>query len=161
MNVKLYYLFSNNKKIGSKLISWGTSFLVPKMSSVPSHIALLINDKYVFESTMAQGVRVVFYKDWLSINNEVAKIQCKKDRTFEEIKSILKPLKNKSYDYLGVVYFGWRVFLNMLFKLKMPKINKLQSDKKYFCSEAVSTITGIDSQMLSPVELMLELKKFE
>jgi hypothetical protein len=159
MNIKLEYLFSKNDLIGSRLISWGTKDLVQENVDVPSHVAVLINEKYVFESTMAQGVRCVSYKDWLTINKEVKRIPCQKERTFEEVKELFKPLKDKKYDYLGVVYFGWRVFLYKFFKITKPTVNKWNSKSKYFCCEVIGKLTGVDYQMISPVELMVELSK--
>lgn len=160
MIISLAYLFSRNNKIGSRLISWGTKSLA-STKIVPSHVALLINNKWVFESTLSTGIRIISYQKWLEINEEVRKIPCQSKRTYGEIKTLFKALEGRSYDYLGVIYFGWRIFLNMLFKLDMPKVNHWQSKNKYFCTEVVGKLLNIDYGMISPVQLMEYLDEFE
>ena len=68
MNITLHYLFSKNEKIGSKIIRWATKHLV-EAKDVPSHVALLVNERWVFESTLFTGIRVIPYKKWLEINS--------------------------------------------------------------------------------------------
>ena len=106
MKVKIHYLFSKNKKIGSSFISWGTTHLSNR-KNIPSHIALLVNERWVFESTLDTGIRVIPYKKWLEINEEVAKIACDLvKREYSEIKAIYKDIQNKKYDWLGVSFLG-------------------------------------------------------
>ena len=157
MKVQLAYLFSKNPKIGSKLISWGTFRLAKEIKDTPSHIAILVNQKWVFESTLASGIRVVSYKDWLTINTQTYSIPTD-SIDYEIIKQLFKSLKDKKYDYWGIAYFAWRIVLNMCFNAKMPTINKWQSNNKYFCSEVAGKLSNIDCQMLSPVELLVRLK---
>lgn len=153
MKVSLAYLFSKNDKIGSKLISWATLRLAKETTNIPSHIAILVNNKWIFESTLASGIRIVSYKDWLTINTQTHCIPAEPIE-YEKIKQLFKSLKGKKYDYMGIVYFGWRILLNMCFNLRMPTKNKFQSNSRYFCSEVAGKLLNIDSQMLSPVELL-------
>lgn len=157
MKVTVHYLFSKNKKIGSKIISWGTKHL-EKTPVTPSHIAILVNNRWVHESTLETGVRVLSYNKWKSINQEIAKIPCEKEfRDYSEIKKVYKEIKNKKYDWSGVVYLGFYVFLNKVFKTTIPKVNKWNNPDKYFCCEAVEKITGIEStEMKAPVNLLSE-----
>mgnify|MGYP006921285106 CR=1 FL=1 len=56
--MKIHYLFSRNKKVGSRLISWASSFFVKDLGkNIPSHIAILIDDRFVIESVLEGGVR--------------------------------------------------------------------------------------------------------
>lgn len=153
MKVEIHYLFSKNKKIGSKLISWGTGFIEPEVKNVPSHVAILVNNRWVFESTLETGVRRISYKKWLEINEEVDKIGCTQERTLSEVIEYFRSISNKKYDYQGIVYFGWRVLLKIIFKLKMPIKNRFNRKNSYFCSEVVGKMTGVDCQMTAPVSL--------
>ena len=158
MKIKVDYLFSKNDKIGSKVISWGTSFIEPQIEDVPSHTAILINNRWVFESTLESGVRRISYQEWLKINKEVCKIPCTQERTLEGIIEEFRQIKDKKYDYIGLVYFGLRVLLFICFRLRIPKKNILNRKNSYFCSEVVGKMTGIDCQMTAPVTLMSKLK---
>ena len=157
--VKLHYLFSKNKKIGSRLIAWGTKHRYPELKDIPSHVAILIDEKWVFESTLESGVRVIGYKKWLEINTQVEKIPCTQDRTYEEVKDMFKSIKDLKYDWMGVLYLGLNLVPNKLFGRKLPENNPWASDSKYFCCEVMSKLTGIDYEMSSPVDVMVEIKK--
>lgn len=157
--VKIDYIFSKNKKIGSWIIRKGTAFLCPDIKNTPSHVAVLIDEKWIIESTVEHGFRFIPYKKWLEINEETHKIKCLQNWTFQKIKSLYKPLKNHKYDYLGVVYFGWRVALRKLFRVKMPKENLLDHENKYFCCEIISKMTGVSYKMTAPVQLLDKIQK--
>lgn len=158
MDTKIHYLFSKNKKIGSKLISWGTKHQ-HKLDETPSHVALLVNERWVFESVLESGVRVLTYKKWLSINQELVKIPCHEGTMpFEHVKQEYKKIKDKKYDWLGVIYLGYRVFLNKLFNAPIPNKNKWENKDKYFCCEAISQLTHVPYYaMRTPVDLMLHI----
>lgn len=156
MVVTIDYLFSKNYKIGSKLISWGTKHLT-NIEDVPSHVAILVNNRWVHESTLDSGVRVISYSEWLNINIEVKKITGKPTE-YRVIKNIFKDIKNKKYDWLGVTYLGLCLIPNKAFNVKLPAVNKWQDNDKYFCTEAVEKLIGLsDCSMKSPVQLLNEL----
>lgn len=161
MQVTVHYLFSKNKKIGSKIIRWGTRHLEPqlyKKCEIPSHVAILVNEKWVFESTLETGVRRISYKEWLEHNTEVAKYKCQTPRTITDVLNYFRAIKGKKYDYKGVIYFGIRVGLNKFFGMKIPKKNKWASDNKYFCCEVMGEMLGLDYEMTSPVQVMVQTK---
>jgi hypothetical protein len=54
--MKIDYLFSKNNKIGSRLISWAAKFENTGLEYNPSHIAILLNDTWVIESTFFTGI---------------------------------------------------------------------------------------------------------
>lgn len=162
MNKKtVHYLFSKNSKIGSRLIRWGTAFLCPwvKYEDVPSHVAILVDGKWVLESTLTTGVRIIPYSTWKQINTEICKLQCLQEREFSNIKDFYRAIELKTYDYPGILYFSWRIILKKLFNIDLPKENKWQSDDKYFCSEVIGKMTGLDYQMTSPVQLQEMIKE--
>lgn len=160
MDISVHYLFSKNKKIGSKIIRAGTSYLEPSIcfEKTPSHVAILIQERWVIESTMESGVRVIPYQDWLKINIEINKIKCTKQWTMEQIKSIYKPLKGLKYDYMGIIYFSYRIFLNRVFSMPIPQQNYYNHDDMFFCSEMVSKMTGVSYEMVAPVQLMVKIE---
>jgi hypothetical protein len=158
MKIKLEYLFSYRNLIGSKLISWASNKETP-LKNCPSHVALLVNEKWVFESTMSHNVSVISYKKWKEKNIESYKLLCSQDRTFEEIKNVLKPIKGKKYDVKGILYFALMFLRLIILKKPLPLINKWQDPNKYFCCEAVGTITGSNYSMFTPAKVYLSLKQ--
>ena len=155
MKVTVDYIFSKNNKIGSRFISWGTDHLC-EVEETPSHIALLVDERWVFESTLSTGIRVIPYFKWLNLNKEVAKVPCKnRIREYSEIKSVYKIIQNKEYDWPGILYFGFYIFMNRYLSTKIPVDNKWENPDKYFCSEAVGMITGQGRySMKAPVQLL-------
>lgn len=156
MIVKLDYLFSRNEKMGSKLISWAGSKLVP-LDKVPSHVAILVNEKWVLESTLDKNVRVIGYNAWLELNEELYKVSGG-DLEFDLIKSLYKALEGHKYDWGGIAYYAIRFALYYAFKLPIPYKNLLQSENKYFCCEVIGKLNNINYSMTAPVEVYIELK---
>ena len=159
--IKLHYLFSKNKKIGSTIIRKATKHLEPDISEeeIPSHVAILINNRWVFESTLESGVRRISYEKWLEINTEIDKIECQTERTLEGVLGLFRGILDQDYDYLGVCYFGYRLALSILFDTEIPKINKWNQDNSYFCSEVVGKLLELDYQMIAPVQIMVEARR--
>lgn len=159
MKVKVEYIFSRNKKIGSKIISFFTRHLAPHIEPTPSHIAVLINSRWVHEAVLSDGVRVLSYQKWLSINEQTHKIPCARGEVeYGIVKKFIRDMKGKKYDYLGVIYFGIQILKQLLFKTKIPSINKWNSENKFFCSELVGKLSGIDYQMTSPTQIADKLE---
>jgi hypothetical protein len=153
VEVKVSYVFSKNTKIGSKLIVWATRFLAKDPNIVPSHCALLLNNKYILESTLEKGVNVRVFSEWLEHNELVA---CLDDGIieYEAIKAQFLGIKNKKYDYPAIVYFGITLLLCKFLGIPIPKRNILQSKNKYFCCEIIGKLNDQNYQMTSPVEVM-------
>lgn len=154
--MEVYYIFSINRKIGSKLISTFTASLSTHVLK-PSHICILIDNKWIFESTLETGVRIIRYRDWLKINTELKRIKCVQNWTMQNFKNILRQIKGKKYDYLGVCYLGYRILLNKLLKLRIPDKNLFNHEDSYFCCEAVGRMTNIDYTMTTPVQILTKL----
>lgn len=152
---KLEYLFSYNNKVGSKAIQWFTKHQNKTEYVTPSHVAVLINDFLVIESTMLTGVRIIPYEKWLSKGNQVAyRMQCPNDRVWDDVMKGVFKIWGKKYDFVGILYFAWFLLLNKYLKKPMPKNNKWESNNKFFCVEIVENITGETYEMTSPVDLM-------
>lgn len=154
--MKIQYLFSKNKKIGSYLIRFGSYLINPSpivYNSIPSHVAVLIDDTYVVESVMHGGVRIIPYNKWLEINTEVNKITA--TGIIEHPRDLMFEMWGKSYDFKGILYFTYCIIKTKLFNTSMPIINKYEQEDCYFCTEFASRIyDGNTGSMRTPLQLM-------
>jgi len=156
--MKIQYLFSRNKKIGSKLIAWASKYENLDVENRPSHVALLINEKMVVESVFGSGVRIVPYYKWLEINEELYKLECEQgDRPSTEIVSEMMDLWGKPYDWYGIAYFAYRFIRLILFKEKLPEHNPWERSSHLFCVEAVGKVSGIYYSMTSPTKMCAKI----
>ena len=74
--MKIYYIYSRNKLIGSRLISWASGLLIKDLEKIPSHVGILVEGKrfsLVVESVVGSGVRIIPYESWLKKMNFVTK----------------------------------------------------------------------------------------
>lgn len=154
MKINVDILFSKNNKIGSKAIQWGTKHQY-NLPTTPSHVAILIKDRWVLESTLFTGVRVIPYKEWKKINKELHRFNYSKIE-YSIIKNIFKKIQGKKYDWLGVTYLALKLIMNKFFKKRIPQENKWESSDKYFCSEATAELIGLKNHsMKTPVDMMV------
>lgn len=159
--MKVDYLFSRNNKIGSRLIAWASGYEKTGLVEVPSHVAVLINDQWVVESTLSTGVRLIPYTRWLQINEELVKIPCRKERHGIEALEITERLWDKKYDWMGIFFFAYRFAQLILFNRSLPKRNRWHDKRKYFCTEFVGELTGEDYSMYSPARLAQKFIELE
>lgn len=153
MIVTVEVLFSSNNLIGSKIIAKGTKHLASKLPDV-SHVAILINGRWIHESTGSAGVRVISYDAWKKINTEKAKFKLE-DQEYQIIADQYRKIKNKKYDYLGVLYLGI-MLIPTFFGKKLPNKNLLQSTNRYFCCEVLGYLTNKCYSMHPPVRILSE-----
>jgi hypothetical protein len=133
--MKLHFLFSRNKKCGSKLIAWSSSLFpshITNLKEVPSHVAVLVENTFVIESTLTTGVRLVPYDKWKQINEELYKIEYK--QTGESVKYLLFEVWGKKYDYLGILYFTYQMLKHLIFKSELPTQNYWERENYFFCT---------------------------
>lgn len=160
-----YYLFSRNKKLGSKLIAFGSSFFKEDITElngkIPSHVAVLINECLVIESTLSTGVRIIPYNKWLEINEELFKIKC--IQSYNDLeqkkKELLFEMWGKGYDYVGILYFAKCIIKKLLFKLPLPTKNKWERENKYFCTEFAARLSGYNYSMTTPAKMCNDFLK--
>ena len=155
----VHYLFSTSNLIGSKIIRWGTKHLEPEIKNTPSHVAILVNEKWVFESTLESGVKRISYDKWKEKNKEVGKYKCQTKRELSEVIDYFRSVNGKKYDYFALIYFSIYVGLNKFFGIKIPKKNKWNRKNSYFCSEVMGEMLGLDYQMTAPVQIMAQAQK--
>jgi hypothetical protein len=159
--MKLYYTFSKNNKIGSKLIRWFSGLLLKELDNIPSHVALVVeceNLVMVFESAVFVGVRVVPLESWLSFN-EICYV-FPEENVQNDVSEIIAQSWNKGYDYLGVLYFIAAFINKKLFNKPFPKSNKWSSENRYFCTEIAAKLTGYDKhEMATPAKMCYDLLK--
>lgn len=151
MIVDIKFIFSKNNKIGSKLISWGSSFLPLKIQKIPSHVAILINDQIVLESVLGPGCRMVPYDSWKEINQELYKVNGD-SVSLDLITKFYHDNWGVGYDYKGILYFSYALLFHKFFKTPVPKINKWNDPEKMFCTEIAGKLKNIDTQMMTPAK---------
>lgn len=158
--MKIHYLFSRNSKIGSRLISWASGLLLKDLEKVPSHVALLLefegaNEKFVAESVLEAGMRLIPYSVWLTRNEECYKIPCVTEfRNVDEVLSVLNEVWGKKYDWKGLMFFAVCFVGHLLFKKPFPKENAWQDDDAYFCTEAAAKLSGYQKHsMTTPAKM--------
>lgn len=156
--VKINYLFSKNNKCGSKLIAWGSALFkchTTNLKEIPSHVAILINDTFVIESTLTTGVRIIPYNNWLKLNKELYNIPGKNKG--EDVKSLLFEVWGKKYDYLGIMYFCYQMIKHLLFKTKLPNQNAWERENYFFCTEFAARLEGYNYSMTTPAKMCNDL----
>ena len=155
MRVTLSLLFSHNDKIGSKLISWLCSHrdLIRTSARAPSHVAILVNDRWVFESTLEGGVHVSSIEKWSSINSithtyKMGVIE------YEKLADIIRSIKGKRYDYKGALFLGLSLLLNKFLGIPLPSKNYLEDHDRFFCTEVLEKLIGKDLSMRCPADIL-------
>lgn len=156
--MKVQYLFSYKNKVGSKLIRWASRWENTGLENIPSHIAILINNQWVAESTLFTGVRWVPYEAWKKNNFETHKIDCTlvyedKRAAFQRTMDKAAELYEKKYDWKAIAYFGICFLGNILFKKPMPETNPWQDPDKFICTEFVGYLAMEDYSMKTPAAL--------
>ncbi len=151
--MKVDYLFSRRNKWGSRLIAWGSSKQNISLEKVPSHMAVLLDESIVVESTLSTGVRIIPYPQWKLINEELYKIRCIKKRQSKSTLNQAFSLWGKGYDWYGIAFFAWEIIKYLITGEKLSKTNKWQKENRYFCTEYAAILTGEDFSMKTPAEI--------
>jgi hypothetical protein len=155
MLVTVHALFSNSHLIGAQVIAKGTAHLEPTLPQT-SHVAVLINNRWVHEATGA-GVNIISYQKWLELHQEVGRVELK-SREYQEIADQFRSIQGKKYDYLGVFFLGLCIIPTFI-GIKLPAKNQWESKKKFFCCEVLGYLTGMYYGMSSPIQIMASLLK--
>jgi len=151
--------FSKRNEIGAKIIRYGTKDNNQSFSDVPSHFFIMFFGFLVIDSTFSKGLAARnidnFKKD-----NEIVKLydfssNVSDDIYFYEVSERL----GRKYDFIGILYIGWRIFLKKIFNTPIPKKNKLERKDKDFCTEVFEYITNKECSMASPNDLLKETKE--
>lgn len=163
--MRLFYLFSRNEKVGSKLIAWASGLLVKDLERIPSHVAILlefegIKEQFVIESVLESGVRIIPFSVWLSKNELCYQIPCTESKTLDEIFEVINSIWGKKYDWFGIAFFALCFVRHFLLKTPFPEKNKWQRDNYYFCSEAAGKLSGYEKTgMATPAKMCSDFLK--
>lgn len=161
------YLFSRNEKIGSKVIARASGLLVKDLERIPSHVAILIefegvSQKFVIESVLESGVRIIPFSVWLNKNELCYQIPCEKKRTLDEVFEVMNSIWGKKYDWRGIGFFSIAFIRHFLFKTPFPEKNEWQRDDYYFCSEAAGILSGYKKTgMATPAKMCSDFLKMD
>lgn len=155
MKVRVQYVFSKTKSPGSFLIRDLTQGLTDlEWNETPSHVSILIKERWIIEATPFGGVKVVPIEKWLESNIMIDRFDCQSVRNYKVVKQKFKSIKGKKYDFPGVIYFGLVIVINGLYSIIPMRDNKWQSDNKFFCSEVIGDLLEIENtDMTSPAQL--------
>jgi hypothetical protein len=156
MVVSVHALFSKSSKIGARVIASSTAHLSSDIKVPVSHTAVLINDRWVHEAT-GSGVHISSYDLWKIEHSEVGRVSLQSVE-YQQIANKFREIQGKEYDYIGILYIAIRLLPTFL-GFKMPKKNKWESSKKYFCCEVLGFLTNKYYGMSTPVQIMDDLMK--
>ena len=165
MNVIVSYIFSRNKKMGSKIISWASGLLIKDLEKIPSHMAVLIQlegcpESFVLESTLSTGVRLAPYSTWLEHNELCYSFKSDQKMTLTDIFEQMNKYWGKKYDWCGIAYFAFCFLRHFLFNSPFPKENAWQSSNRFFCNELGGEISGYENySMATPAKMCSDFKK--
>lgn len=154
--MKVDFIFSRRNKIGSKLIAWASKYENLELENAPSHGAILLNKRFVIESVMGSGVRLVPYFKWAEINEELYRIPSD-DITKDFLDRELLTVWGKPYDWRGILYFACCYLALILFKKPLPEKNKWERPSHLFCIELIGRLSGTYYSMTSPAQMCKRL----
>lgn len=155
-------IWTSSKLPLSKLIQWA-------FNEPTSHFGIVFDNGIIFHSNLA-GTHV----EWFKTFTKKCEIVFSKyyDLSLEEeeqiFQNILTTYDDRSYDFIGFLYFGWRALLLKLFKKPLPEKNKWNSGKSYLCTELAGTLPDNivsnsvkkrDLSIITPYKLYLEIDK--
>lgn len=158
-----WIVFSNNDKIGSKIISWGSAKGI-QSTKVPSHFSYVFKETYVLESRLTSGVHADEWENFKSRNKIVAifdvseEIEKKHGKWYVYYKNLYKKIINKSYDWKGLLYLAFYQARWKFFNKNIPQSNKKNNPDKYFCVEVFEDLFGENISMYSPYSLMVKCR---
>lgn len=163
MSDPIKFVYTKNKRIGSKIIRFFTRMNGQSTSEIPSHFSIMVYDWLIIESTLSSGVKVGFASEFLPKHEVVACFRPMNNQReyFLKAKKMTGKIYSGKYDFMGAIYLGLMQMLNTLFGMKMPKNNKFESGNRYFCNELYSFISNKNVSMEHPNSLMLEMKRNE
>lgn len=157
------FLFTNNKKIGSIIISSVTREPEQLIEEVPSHFSILLWEWVIIESTMLYGLKPKLYSEFLEHNKILASFSPKSDNknAAQIAKDLASRNHNATYDIAAALYLGFYELLNLYFGVALPEKNKFDNSNEFFCNELFREFYGGEVSMKHPNALMREMKSDE
>ena len=154
------FLFSNNHKIGSRIISGVTRDPGQLIEEVPSHFSILLWEWVIIESTMLYGLKPKLYTEFLEHNKVLASFSPKSDgkNAAQVAKELASRNHNATYDVAAALYLGFYELLNLYFDVRIPEKNKFDNSNEFFCNELFREFYGGEVSMKHPNALMNEMK---
>jgi len=150
-------VWTKSDKIGSKAIMWSTG-------TDCSHFAFVLDSRLVFQSTFTKGVHLSWLHNFLHINTVVHRIDLNIDAAAEErIYLKLIDAEDRPYDFMALLYLGWRYLLHKIILEPLPDKNRLAVNRADMCIELAKALEAIGLTMpildtATPQSLYLYLK---
>jgi hypothetical protein len=163
MKDPIRFVFSNNSKCGSKLISYVTAEPNQQIIEVPSHFSIVLWQWVVIESTMLRGVEPKLFAKFKDHNHIIAEFAPKDSgrEAADLAKKIAESNRNAAYDIHAALYLGVHELLNRWFGTPIPAKNRFDNAKEFFCNELFREWYGGDVSMKHPNALLHEMKNDE
>jgi hypothetical protein len=114
------------------------SWLIRRATGEPvSHFAVVFDEKFVIESSLSSGVRLGWIKSFLRRQTVVYRVEINANLFQEEevYRSILDSFDGDPYDWRGILYFAWRIFLLATIGSPLPAKNAWGREGAFLCSE--------------------------
>jgi len=152
-------IWAKSSKPLSKLIRWS-------LNEDCSHFAICFDRRIVFHSDL-RGVHIEWLEDFAKAHDIVHCLfmPSLSLETEELIYQSSISISGRMYDYLGLLYFGYRLFLLKMFKSPLPKVNKWGSAHLDMCIEVSTVLDPIipalpNISMTSPHQLFEYMENF-
>jgi hypothetical protein len=120
-----------------------------------SHFAFVFETRgagIMFESNLI-GTHPSFFKNSLKSHTIVHEIEIPLDMNTEDLiwDACVENFDGKPYDFLGIVYLGWRKLLLRFLGKPLPEKNKWSREGALFCDELYSILNIIPEFPFLPV----------
>lgn len=163
MKAPIQYIYSNNAKCGSKLISWACRDHGQRVIETPSHFSILVYEWLVIESTMLYGIKPKLFAVFKDHNRILARFAPKEGQhhAVEIAKAMAANNRYANYDFAAALYLGVYSAMRYHFGTKLPAKNKFDNSNEFFCNEIYRDLYGGDVSMKHPNWLMKDMMKDE
>lgn len=148
-------VFTKSNLIGSKWIREASADEGENIEYIPSHCAWVFFRRLVLEAVLTRGFRINYIKTLKKENDilgyyEYDSHEVTRQFVVMKMQNILDKFHGLGYDYMGVLFQGWRILLNRFFNIPIPDENKWESNNRLSCQEAFTELTGEDYSMTTP-----------
>lgn len=125
-------VFVKSHLLGSRLIRWFTGENV-------SHVAVVFDGMDTVVHSYGFGVAEMslydFAKRYEVVHTIPVGVSLRDEVAIHELVAVYS--QEARYDFLALLYFGWRAILNKFLALPYPERNRLEDPQKFMCTEAV------------------------
>jgi hypothetical protein len=153
-------VWAKSSKPLSKAIRWATG-------EDCSHFAICLDRRIIFHSDL-RGVHIAWFEDFSKTHDVVHSYQIP-NLSLEQEESVYQAMiarTGRMYDFLGLLYFGYRLVLLRFLGKPLPSVNKWGSAHLDMCIEEASVLDPIipalpNISMTTPHNMYLYFEKLK